>query len=190
MKNYEWCVYTYKHRRAFEYVAKRLIKDDVLLEKILERGKMHDLDKQLLYLFLEWDDCVQYHITHRSHHPESGGNKTYEDYVEMVIDYECSPYTKPDKPLNAYDFVSKLMEKKQIDEPTFEILMTIMKELEIDCSYDVTKEQQCIDFLNSLEDVTEEMILFEVMEYVRTNPVEELDYISDKIPGKSLFAIY
>ena len=107
MKNYEWCVYTYKHRRAFEYVAKRLIKDDVLLEKILERGKMHDLDKQLLYLFLEWDDCVQYHITHRSHHPESGGNKTYEDYVEMVIDYECSPYTKPDKPLNAYDTLYK-----------------------------------------------------------------------------------
>ena len=56
-----------------------------------------------------------------------------------------------------------------------------MHEFEIDSSYDVTKEKQCIDFLNSLPEVTEEMILLEIMEYVRTNPVEELAYVNSFI---------
>lgn len=181
MRNFEWCVYTYKHRIAFEYVAKRVIKNDLLLEEILKRGKMHDLDKMLLYLFVSWDDAVEYHITHRSHHLESGGEKTYEDLVEMIIDFECAPYTKPDKPLNCYDFVHKLIEWGQIDEKVAGKLFDIMHEFEIDSSYDVTKEKQCIDFLNSLPEVTEEMILLEIMEYVRTNPVEELAYVNSFI---------
>lgn len=177
MRNLEWCIYTYKHRIAFNYVAKRLIKDEILLGKILERGKIHDLDKQLLYMFVPWKDAIVYHTTHRSHHLESPGYKSYEDLVEMVIDFECSPYTKPDKPLNSYDFVHKLIESKEVDEDTAKRLFAIMKELGIDSSYDVTKEEQCIKFLDSLPDVTEEMILLEVMEYARTNPTEELEYI-------------
>ena len=31
MKNYDWCEYTYKHRRMFEYIAKKLIKNDYLI---------------------------------------------------------------------------------------------------------------------------------------------------------------
>lgn len=181
MKNKDWCIYTYKHRLAFNYVARLLIKDSVLLEKILERGKKHDLDKQLLYMFVSWDDAVNYHITHRSHHLEAKGEKTYEDLVEMVIDLECSPYTKPDKPLNCYDFVHKLMEWDSIDEATANKLFGIMKELGIDYSYDVTKEDKCISFLNSLPEVTEEMILLEVMEYVHSNPCEELKYIKNSM---------
>ncbi len=177
MKNFDWCKYTYKHRIAFSYVARRLIKDEELLFKILERGKVHDLDKQLLYLFVSWKDAVEYHITHRSHHLESSGQKTYEDLVEMVIDFECAPYTKPDKPLNCYDFVHKLIEWNAVDDKTANRLFSIMKELGIDRSYDVTKKDHCVAFLNSLPEVTEEMILLEVMEYVRTNPKEELEFI-------------
>ena len=185
MRNFDWCVYTYNHRKAFHYVAKQLIKDDNLLGKILERGKTHDLDKQLLYLFVPWKDAVAYHITHRSHHLECRGQKSYEDLVEMVIDYECAPYTKPDKPLNCYDFVHKLVENNAIDENTADRLLDIMKELGIDRSYDVTKEAQCINFVASLPKVTEEMILLEVMEYVRRNPEGELDYIWHYQLGKN-----
>ena len=178
MRNFEWCVYTYKHRIAFIYVAKRVIKNDLLLKKMLERGKIHDIDKQLLYLFVPWEEAVEYHITHRSHHLESKGEKTYEDLVEMIIDFECAPYTKPDKPLNCYDFVHKLIEWGEIDENLANRHFDIMHEFEIDSSYDVTQEEQCIHFLNSLPEVTEEMILLDIMEYVRTNPVEELAYVN------------
>ena len=177
MENLEWCIYTYKHRMAFAYVAKRLIRDEALLAKILERGKVHDLDKMLLYLFVPWEDAIQYHMTHRKHHLECEGPKSYEDLLEMVIDFECSPYTKPDKPLNCYDFVQKLVRENRIDGEMAEKLFGIMRELKIDYSYDVTKERQCREFLASLPQVTEEMILFQVMEYVRTNSAEELEYI-------------
>lgn len=41
--------------------------------------------------------------------------KTYDDFVQMVIDWECARFTKPDKPLNAYDTLYKFyphLEKK------------------------------------------------------------------------------
>jgi predicted deacylase len=53
----------------------------------------------------------------------------YEDYVDTVIYYESAPYTKPDKPLNAYDFTHFLMERKIMDAETGGRLISIMKEL-------------------------------------------------------------
>lgn len=181
MKNKEWCIYTYKHRLAFKYVAERLIKNDELLEEILKRRLTHDLDKQLMYLFLEWDECIEYHITHRPHHLECPGEKSYEDLVEMVIDFECSPYTKPDKPLNAFDFVTLLKNNNQIESETAERLFDIMHDLEIDKSYDVTKEEQCVRFLNSIPHVTEEMILSEVRDYIESGVKEEMAFILKKL---------
>ena len=177
MRNFEWCVYTYKHRRAFEYVAKRHIKDEKLLGQILERARYHDLDKLLLYLFMPWEKVIEYHMTHKNHHPECTNEKSYVDLVEMIVDYECAPYTKPDKTLNCYDFVNKLIRENRMEESMAEQLFAIMKLLGIDSSYDVTKDEECIEFLSSLPEVTEEMILLDVMEYVRTDPKEELEYI-------------
>lgn len=177
MRNLEWCVYTYKHRLAFNYVAKRLIRDESLLNEILERGKTHDVDKLLLYMFMSWQETIDYHLTHRAHHLDAPGPKSYEDLVEMVIDLECSPYTKPDKPLNCFDFVNRLVERGNVDRDTADRLFDIMRELGIDYSYDVTKESRCKEFAASLPTVTEEMILLDVMEYVRTNPAAELALI-------------
>ncbi len=181
MKNYDWCVYTYKHRRAFEYVARKYIKDKSLLEAILRRAKLHDLDKLLMYLFLDWEECIQYHIMHQPHHLDNDMEKSYEDLVETVIDFECAPYTKPDKPLNAFDFVHKLKDMGYIDENTSTNLFEIMKDLGIDYSYDITKDEEAMSFVSSLGDVTEEMILLEVMEFVRTNPEKELSYIRERL---------
>ena len=180
MKNFEWCVYTYKHRIAFAYVAKKLIKNPVLLEKIMERQKYHDLDKVLLYLFLDFETCVDYHVHHQPHHLECNVPKTYEDLVETIIDYECAPYTKPDKPLNAFDFVHKLIEWNYIDKQLANSLFDIMHDLGIDSSYNIMADPENMKLLQSIGEVTEEMILLEVMEYVRTNPSKEFDFIKQK----------
>lgn len=41
--------------------------------------------------------------------------RTHADFVQMVIDWECARYTKPDKPLNArdtlYSFYPELEDK-------------------------------------------------------------------------------
>ena len=33
--------------------------------------------------------------------------KTRSDYIEMIIDWECARFTKPDKPLDAYQTMKK-----------------------------------------------------------------------------------
>lgn len=182
MKNFEWCVYTYKHRIAFEYVARKHIKDEELLEKMLKRRKYHDLDKQLMYQFLDWKTCIDYHVMHEPHHLDNDMDKSFEDLVETVIDFESAPYTKPDKPLNAYDFVHKLVEWELISKERAKDLYEIMHELGIDSSYDITKDANCQEFVNSIGEITEEMILLEIMDYVREiNPKEVLEFIREKI---------
>ena len=46
----------------------------------------------------------------------------------MIIDWECARYTKPDKPLNAYDTLYKYY--PQLEEK----ILPILKELKIDKS--------------------------------------------------------
>ena len=118
MKNLNWCIYTYRHRRAFEYCVNKLIHNPDLKEEMLRRAKVHDMDKMVMYLFLEQKEAQKIHMMHQPHHLENNLPKTYEDLVETVIDYECAPYTKPDKPLNAYDFTNLLMQMKALDEKT------------------------------------------------------------------------
>jgi len=164
---------------AFQYVAKKFIQDPVLLEKILERGKWHDLDKLLLYQFMDWQQAIEFHVKKRPHHLECPVQKTYEDLVEMIIDLECSPYTKPDKPLNAFDFLQKLIRQGNVDKETAGRLLEVLHAFGIDFSYDVTQEAETKAFLDALPEVTEEMILLEILEFVRTDPKEELDFIKE-----------
>ncbi|MDO4961187.1 MAG: hypothetical protein Q4E57_04950 [Eubacteriales bacterium] len=171
MKNADWCAYTYRHRKAFEYTAEKLIKDPELKAKMLRRAKVHDMDKLLLYLFTDDQlEAQRIHVSHSAHHLENDLPRTYEDYVETVIDYECAPYTKPDKPLNAWDFANKLLRLGALKPETAEILFGIMHELGIDRSYLLTEtDPEGIKYLDSIAGpgkVTEEMILLEVLKYV------------------------
>ena len=53
----------------------------------------------------EW--CHMQHVARRRHHTESPYVKTRSDYIEMIIDWECARFTKPDKPLDAYQTMKK-----------------------------------------------------------------------------------
>jgi hypothetical protein len=90
----------------------KLIHDPNLREEMLRRARIHDMDKMVMYLFMEQKEAQKIHMMHQPHHLENSLPRTYEDLVETIIDYECAPYTKPDKPLNAYDFTNLLMQMK------------------------------------------------------------------------------
>ena len=71
MKNLNWCIYTYRHRRAFEYCVNKLIHDPDLKEEMLKRARIHDMDKMVMYLFLEQKEAQKIHMMHQPHHLEN-----------------------------------------------------------------------------------------------------------------------
>ena len=50
MKNLKWCIYTYRHRKAFEYCVRKYIQEPVLREEMLSiprsMASCVDLDQQ------------------------------------------------------------------------------------------------------------------------------------------------
>lgn len=95
MNRLDYVKYTIKHRKAFRKVEKELF------GKTSIRGYLHDLDKVILYPILGKKITSKIHRKYSRHHVNRA--HTTSDYKQMVVDWECARYTKPDKPLNAYD---------------------------------------------------------------------------------------
>lgn len=159
MKNLEYCVYTYKHRKALKKViedCKHLSNDDKV--KLLKRASIHDMDKMVMYMFWDKKRSSNYHREHASHHIDNSIEKSRLDLLETIFDYECAGITKPDKPLNAYDTMYKFY-------PTYENeLLPLLKELNMYSSYKVVDKWNLADL-----SVTEKDILKEVSVYLRNN---------------------
>ena len=61
----------------------------------------HDIEKPwLMLLWRDYKRVQKYHRTHNRHHLEYDGNKIY-DFEAMIIDWECSRFTKSAAQLNA-----------------------------------------------------------------------------------------
>lgn len=111
--------YTKEHRKAFKKIEKELLGHNTW------RSLVHDLDKIILHNFLEHSKVKKFHTKTARHH-ENRIKKNRNDYIEMIIDWECARFTKPDKPLNAYDTLYKFypnMEDK---------ILPILKEFNLD----------------------------------------------------------
>lgn len=89
--------YTEEHRKAFRKIEKEVLGHNTW------RSIVHDLDKVILYNIWPHKKVKKFHRSTARHHVENKIKKTRNDYIEMIIDWECARYTKPDKPLNAYD---------------------------------------------------------------------------------------
>ena len=98
MKNFEKILYTYKHRKILQFLGKKYTNNKELLNQL----ENHDLDKMFLLLFYDKEIVKKIHRETSPHH-DNAIEKTKIDYMEMVLDWESARYTKPDKPLNAYD---------------------------------------------------------------------------------------
>lgn len=97
MDRFKAWAYTYKHKKAFLKVEKEVLGHNTF------RGLYHDLDKLILYPILGKKLTSKIHRKYACHHINN--LESPQDYEHMIIDWECARYTKPDKPLSAYDFL-------------------------------------------------------------------------------------
>lgn len=82
--------YTWEHRKMVQKLAK-------------EKGysfPLHDLDKVILYPILGKKLTHNLHRFWSGHHLHNGDIK---NKIEAAFDWESARYTKPDKPLDAFD---------------------------------------------------------------------------------------
>ena len=155
MKNKEHIEYTYKHRKVVMLLAEKYFKHN---EEILNRVKYHDLDKLFMYLFYDKKNISQIHRNIISHH-DNNLEKKYIDYVEMILDWESARYTKPDKPLNAYDTLYKYY-PQMVDE-----ILPILRKMKIDKS-NMPMDEEIIKHLKKLNQVTLEDVKNEMKNYL------------------------
>lgn len=165
MKNFEKCAYTYRHRQAIKYLIEKLIPDEQLKTVMLQRAATHDMDKMVMYQVLEYPEAHRIHRQTSLHHMNNDHPKSYYDYVEAVLDYESAGYTKPDKPMNAYDYIKKVQAANKFPADVIEILLKICVDLGIDKSYSVTDDKEGMAYLAQFADVTEEMLVNEMTAY-------------------------
>lgn len=92
-------VYWYAHWKAYQKVAKQL-------HCWKFRFLFHDIEKPFLMIFLPHKVVQKLHRKWSRHHAEFIFPK-YRDYLGMVIDWECSRFTKTDKQLNAEETLYK-----------------------------------------------------------------------------------
>lgn len=65
------------------------------------RFLFHDIEKPWLKLFLPYEKVKKIHRKYSAHHPQS--IRKNKDYLAMVIDWECSRFTKGEAQLNAWE---------------------------------------------------------------------------------------
>lgn len=172
MKNFEYCAYTYRHRQAIKYLIPKLIKDENIKKEMMKRANVHDMDKLILYQFLDKKQASKYHRETSPHHMTNDLPKTYFDKLEAIIDYESAGYTKPDKPLNAFDTINRFKQEKLLPENLCNELLQICKEYGIDKSYFVTTDSIGMKELERFNNVTEEMIYNDIINYFLSKKIE------------------
>lgn len=166
MQNFQYCQYTYRHRRAFEYVVKKLFHPDSKeYHEMMKRARAHDVDKLIMYQYVSKNEASAIHKSIASHHMTNNIPKSYYDKLEAVIDYECAGYTKPDKQLNAWDTI-KRFQTIGADPALCDELLQICQKYGLDSSYRVTEtDTQGMQSLSAFEIVTEQMICDDIMLY-------------------------
>ena len=155
MKNEEYIKYTYKHRKVVMMLAKKYFKGN---DKLLERIEYHDLDKLFTYLLYDKKIVSKIHRDNTTHH-NNEIKKDYLDYIEMVLDWESARYTKPDKPLNAYDTLYKYYPSME------ENILPILKLMNINES-NLPMDNDILEYAKSLEKVTKKDIVEEMIKYI------------------------
>ena len=129
--SYSYIPYSYKHNIAYKKVEKYLLYPNGALDF------EHDWDKIIMYALFPWLGAKCINLIHnfiQSHHPtywtydNNQWTKHYKDvddvdWFQAVIDWECARFTKPDKPLDAYDTF-----KKYYDESMYRYrIMNVLK---------------------------------------------------------------
>ena len=174
MRNLEHCAYTYRHRQAMKYVLNKIIDDEYLKQKMTPKIESHDIDKLIMYQVMDKAEASAIHKNLAKHHMTNDTPKDWYDKLEAILDYEASGYTKPDKPLNAYDTIMQYRNKGLFVQRCDELL-GICKILGINKSYKVSEiDPEGMKLLSQYDTVTEEMIHEEIANYFRNKKGEDV----------------
>ena len=88
--------YWFAHWRAYNLTA-------MLLGVWKFKYLFHDIEKPfLMFIWRDYPRVKAFHRKHARHHWSYEGNKGY-DYLGMVIDWECSRFSKATAQMNAYE---------------------------------------------------------------------------------------
>ena len=68
----------------------------------------HDIEKPWLKLIWSYPKVQKWHREHNSHHLESLYTRTKIDFLAMIIDWECSRFTKESSPRTAREEYLKI----------------------------------------------------------------------------------
>lgn len=155
--NMERIKYTLMHRRAIKAIIDIYVLDKDK-DEMIKRWFVHDMDKVVMNLLdIPFNDIKRIHRENNSHHYIVGKKYAREDYIEMIIDWESSRYTKSDKPLNA---------KNTLIEYYHDIygeVMPLLKEMGLDNDSDelIDDVSKSINY-----EIKDEDILREIKEYI------------------------
>ena len=165
MRNFDYCEYTYRHRRAIEYLIDKIFDDGPLKEAMKRRAIAHDVDKLVMYQMMDKEEASRWHTQTARHHMTNGAPKTMYDKLEAILDYESAAYTKPDKPLNAFDTINMLFNKGKMTAEIKDDLIELCRAFGLASSYTVLDDKDGIEALAKYSVVTEEMIREDIARY-------------------------
>ena len=80
-----------------------------------------------------------------------------------------------------YSELTNVIQMMQLlNDETMNSLMSIMKELNIDHSGTVSEDTEGLAYIAGLDEVTEEMVLEEILTYIRNHPDNELEWVLEQ----------
>lgn len=92
----------------------------------------HDIEKPFLKLiFKDYQKVKEWHRNHNTHHIEYPG-KRKKDYEAIIIDWECSHYTKKIRSNDAAHELEKKKRLKILSKEEYYILRNIIEKFDID----------------------------------------------------------
>ena len=103
MNRFEAIKYTHSHRKVVKRIANELGYS----------FPFHDLDKYLWYILFGKELGHKIHRRISRHHEHDGDIK---NKIEAAIDWESARFTKPDKPLDAYNTWKKFYPHIDMEE--------------------------------------------------------------------------
>lgn len=105
--------YWFAHWCAFNMTA-------LVLRHWRFRHLFHDIEKPWLRLFLPYKKVQKLHRYHAPHHQEYFLKNGWLHWDDLIIDWECSRFTKEAAKLDANDVIEKEIEKLKAFNPSKE----------------------------------------------------------------------
>lgn len=148
MKNIDKIKYVYLHRQAIKRICKKL--GISFFEK-------HDIDKMQNLMTMDAEEVKRLHLSTAKHHDTSTTDERV--LMEMIVDWESARYTKPDKPLNAYDTLYKHYPEME------ERILPLLKKYGLDYHTPVGDGITDEEFEVAMNDISEDEIIEEIKRY-------------------------